>query len=120
MEDHNAFGENENTHNFGSGNRSNSLDYQDPLILKELDHDLKPASIPLMSDIFDCIVGKYSEVDSTDKFDSCQSSNNLKLHIRQLAVQERREYAQNILKTDTGMQVVDAIKARIAYYMVSE
>lgn len=73
----------------------------------------------LISDIFDCIVGKdSSEFDSVENSDNWIGSKNLKTHIRKIAIERRREIARNILKTDNGIKIVNAIKARIAYYMV--
>lgn len=79
------------------------------------DEDLNPSKIALMSDIFDCIVGcESSESEAYDPL-----NNSLKHHIRQLAIKKRKEIARNILKTESGKQVVDAIKTRIAHYRVS-
>ena len=84
------------------------------------DSDLQPAKVALMSDISEWIVGKETaESANIQKADNFLSTDHLKNHIRQLAIEKRKEIARNILKTESGVKVVNAIKTRIEYYIVS-
>lgn len=120
MEDHNPF-EDLNAHNFNQVSECDLFTLKDQEMCNDLELDLKPAKMALMSDIFDCIVGRESaELASLENSQNSPTSHNLKAHIRKLAIERRREIARNILKTESGMKVVNAIKTRIAYYRVSK
>lgn len=93
------------------------LTLKDQEMEKDGESDLNPTKAFFISDIFDCIVGKHSS--SQSSVYQQDDSYSTKHHIRQLAIEKRKEIAKNLLKTGDGIKVVNAIKARIAFYMVS-
>lgn len=109
--------ENENNpYEYESINTSNHNTDQEMRMDYEM--DMKPTKIALMSEIFDWIVGKQtSHAVVPQNSDDSLPSENLKSHIRQIAIEKRKEIARNILKTESGIKVVNAIKTRIEYYI---